>query len=180
MSVVEEQAKELGVGAAGGAKDGGQKRDTMIVSVGMLILIDFLLGGFMQRLVDVGRVSKLACFGRIVLGGSPALVGDGKVEDQVSWSAVVVKVVFDLHVAALLASACCDGCLDAHLMAQRAEEWLELCDCPVVGLGGRGYRLAAVHMVGVGAEEVLSTGAKHARVVHQNRNRYAKGPRELR
>ena len=28
------------------------------------------------------------------------------------------------------------------------------------------------------AEEVLSTGAKHARVVHQNRNRHAKGPRE--
>ena len=55
MSVVEEQAKELGVGAAGGAKDGGQKRDTMIVSVGMLILIGFLLGGFTQRLVDVGR-----------------------------------------------------------------------------------------------------------------------------
>ena len=27
MSVVEEQAKELGVDAAGGAKDGGQKRD---------------------------------------------------------------------------------------------------------------------------------------------------------
>ena len=56
MSVVEEQAKELGVDAAGGAKDGGQKRDTMIVSVGMLILIDFLLGGFAQRPVDVGRV----------------------------------------------------------------------------------------------------------------------------
>jgi len=36
MSGVEEQAKELGVDAAGGAKDGGQKRDTMFVSVGML------------------------------------------------------------------------------------------------------------------------------------------------
>jgi hypothetical protein len=81
MSVVEEQAKELGVDAAGGAKDGGQERDTMIVSVGMLILIGFLLGGFAQRLVDVGRVSKLACLGRIVLGGGAALVGDGKVED---------------------------------------------------------------------------------------------------
>ena len=94
----------------------------------------------------------------------------------------MVKVVFDLNVAALLALARCDGCLDAHLMAQRAEEWLELCDCPVVGLGGRGYRLAAVHMVGVGvtvgAEVVLSTVAKHARVVHQSRNRHAKGPRE--
>ena len=33
MSVVEEQAKELGVDAAGGAKDGGQERDTMIVRV---------------------------------------------------------------------------------------------------------------------------------------------------
>jgi hypothetical protein len=29
MSVVEEQAKELGVDAAGGAKDGGQKRDIL-------------------------------------------------------------------------------------------------------------------------------------------------------
>jgi len=46
MSVVEEQAEKLGVDAAGGAKDGGQERDTMIVSVSMLILIGFLLGGF--------------------------------------------------------------------------------------------------------------------------------------
>jgi len=63
MSGVEEQAKELGVD---GAKDGGQERDTMIVSVGMLILIDFFLVGFTQWLVDVDRVSKLACLGRIV------------------------------------------------------------------------------------------------------------------
>ena len=34
MSVVKQQAKELGVDAAGGAKDGGQERDTMIVRVG--------------------------------------------------------------------------------------------------------------------------------------------------
>jgi hypothetical protein len=70
MIVVEEQAKvpwELGVDVARGAKDGGQERDTMIVSVGMLILIDFLPGGFTQQLVDVGRVLKLACLGRIVL-----------------------------------------------------------------------------------------------------------------
>ena len=79
--MVEEQAKELGVDAAKGAKDGGQERDTMIVSAGTLILIGFLLGGFAQRLVDVCRVSKLACLGRIVLGGPPALVCDGKVED---------------------------------------------------------------------------------------------------
>jgi hypothetical protein len=66
MIVVEEQAKELGVDVAEGAEDGGQERDTMIVSVGMLILMDFLLGGFTQRLVDVGLVSKLAGLGRIV------------------------------------------------------------------------------------------------------------------
>jgi hypothetical protein len=57
MSVVKEQAKELGVDAAGGAKDGGQERDTMINSVGMLILIDFLLGSLTQRLVDVRLLS---------------------------------------------------------------------------------------------------------------------------
>ena len=36
----------------------------MIVSVGMLILIDFLLGGFPHRLADVGQASQqawLAC-----------------------------------------------------------------------------------------------------------------------
>jgi hypothetical protein len=43
MSVVEGQAKEVGVDAAGGAKDGGQRRDTMIVSVGMLYLWAFSL-----------------------------------------------------------------------------------------------------------------------------------------
>jgi hypothetical protein len=59
MNVVEEQAKELSVDAAGGAKDGGQERDTVIVSLGMLILLDFLFGCFTQRLVDVGRKSKL-------------------------------------------------------------------------------------------------------------------------
>ena len=68
--MVEEQAKELGVGAAGGAKNGGQKGDTMIVSAGMLILFDFLLGGFAQRLVDVCRVSKLAFDCWPVLDGS--------------------------------------------------------------------------------------------------------------
>jgi len=56
----------------------------------------------------------------------------------------VLKVVFDLHVAALLALARCDGCLYTHLMVQRPEE---LRDCPVVGLGRHGYRLAAVHVV---------------------------------
>jgi len=48
MSVVE-QAKELGVNAPGGAKDGRQERDIMIVSVGMLIRIGFLLGGFAHQ-----------------------------------------------------------------------------------------------------------------------------------
>jgi hypothetical protein len=43
--------------------------------VGMLIPIDFLLGGFTQRLVDVGRVSKLARLGRIVLGGGSSARG---------------------------------------------------------------------------------------------------------
>ena len=72
----------------------------------------------------------------------------------------MVKVVFDLDVTALLAPARCDGCLDAHLIAQRAEEWLELCDCPVVGLGGRGYRLAAVHMVVALGEETGNPGKR--------------------
>jgi len=61
----------------------------------------------------------------------------------------VLKVAFELHVAALLALARCDGSLDTHLMVQRNEECLDLRDFLVVGLGRRGYRLAAVHVVGV-------------------------------
>jgi len=48
------------------------------------MLFDFLLGGLMQRLGGVGRVSKLAGLGRVVRRRCPpALVGDGKVEDSI-------------------------------------------------------------------------------------------------
>ena len=47
MSVVEEQAKELGVDAAGGVKDGGHERDTMIVSVGVGDVY-YWCGGFIE------------------------------------------------------------------------------------------------------------------------------------
>ena len=63
----------------------------------------------------------------------------------------MVEIVFDLYVAALLAAARCDSSLDSHLMVQGTEERLELCDCPVVGLGRRGYRLRGISGVLGGA-----------------------------
>jgi hypothetical protein len=69
MSVVEEQAKELGVDAAGGAKDGEKERDTMIVSICMLILIDFLLGGFTREILE-SKTSLLLLFASLVCARS--------------------------------------------------------------------------------------------------------------
>ena len=54
--MVEQQTKELCVDAARGAGDSGQKADAAIVSVVRQVLCIFVLGGFLPRLVDVGRV----------------------------------------------------------------------------------------------------------------------------
>jgi len=67
MSMVEEQAKELGVDAAGGAKDGGQERDIMIVSVGMLILIFGVLLEFVSCFLISCRMLKKTVKGEIKL-----------------------------------------------------------------------------------------------------------------
>ena len=60
MSVPEEETQEVGVEAAGGAGDGGQEGDPMVVGVRGLVLFDLLLGGLPHRLVEVVRVAKLA------------------------------------------------------------------------------------------------------------------------
>ena len=43
MSVPEEETQELCVDAAGGAGDGGQEGDPMVVGVRALVLLDLLL-----------------------------------------------------------------------------------------------------------------------------------------
>jgi len=53
VSVPEEQAQELRVKATCGARDGRHKGDTMVISVGVLILEHFLLGGLPQRRDEV-------------------------------------------------------------------------------------------------------------------------------
>ena len=73
MSVPEEETQELGVEAAGGAGDGGQEGDPMVVGVRALVLFDLLLGGLPHRLVEVVRVAKLAVLRRLV-GCPPAVV----------------------------------------------------------------------------------------------------------
>ena len=54
----------------------------MVISVGVLILKHFLLGGIPQWPVDVIRVAQLPILGRLV-GRSPALVGHREVVDEV-------------------------------------------------------------------------------------------------
>ena len=61
LRTVEPQAEELRVDAARGAEDGGQTNDAAMVSIiRKLKLRSFVPGSFLQRLVDVVRVTKLA------------------------------------------------------------------------------------------------------------------------
>jgi hypothetical protein len=59
MSISKEQTQQLRINAACGARDGRHKGDTMVVSIGILILKHFLLGGLPQWPVDVIRVAQL-------------------------------------------------------------------------------------------------------------------------
>ena len=68
----------------------------MLVSIVIPILSYFLLGGLPQRLVEVGRVAKLAVLGRVDRLTS-ALVGDREAEHHVPWSAAVLIVALLLH-----------------------------------------------------------------------------------
>ena len=92
MSVVEQETKEHRVDAARGAEDGGHKADVAIVSISRQILSIFFLGGYLQRLVDVGRVTKLAHLSRVVRV-FPPLMGKREIKEQVARSAVVMKVL---------------------------------------------------------------------------------------
>jgi hypothetical protein len=68
----------------------------LLVSIVIPILSYFLLGGLPQRLVEVGRVAKLAVLGRVDRLTS-ALVGDREAEHHVPWSAAVLIVALLLH-----------------------------------------------------------------------------------
>jgi len=80
VSVVEQQAEELRVDASRGAEGCGHEADAVIVSVVRQILRSFFLGSFLERLVDVGRVTQLVHLVRVVRVSKP-LVREGEVED---------------------------------------------------------------------------------------------------
>ena len=80
MSVVEQQAKELCVDTARGTECRGQEADAAVIGISGLVLRNFFPGRFLERLVDVGRVTQLVHLVRIVRV-SPPLVREGEVED---------------------------------------------------------------------------------------------------
>jgi len=104
MSMSEEQAQELLVQAACGARDGRHEGDTMVVGIGILILKHSLLGGLPQRPFDVVRVAEVAILGRLV-GRPAALVGHQEIVDEVPLHIIVLEVALGLHVTPLLALA---------------------------------------------------------------------------
>ena len=104
MSMPEEQAQELRVKAACGARDGRHQGDTMVAGIGRLILQHCLPGGLPQRPVDVIRVAEVAILGRLV-GRPAALVGHQEIVDEVPPHIIVLEVALELHVSPLLALA---------------------------------------------------------------------------
>jgi hypothetical protein len=109
------------VHVGGGAENGGEKRNVLIVSVLLPIAIDLALRSNMQRRVDVLRV----CQAPILQGvaATPITVmGDADVEDQARAASLVPYVIADLHVTALLARACRNAMLDADRVSRCPEE----------------------------------------------------------
>ncbi len=90
--------------AGGGADNGGEKRNVLLVSQLLPIAIDLALRSNMKRRVDVLRVCQFA-----ILQGVAAtpitFLRDAEVEDQASVASLVSEVVPKLHVAAPLARA---------------------------------------------------------------------------
>ena len=137
----------------------------MVISVGVLILKHFLLGGLPQWPVDVIRVAQLPILGRLV-GRPSALVGHREVEDEVPLHPIVLEVALHLDIPPLFAFAGRYSRLHAHLMAERAKERLELSDGPVVCLRRSSHRWTALGMIWHYTKIVLAAGAERAGMVH--------------
>jgi hypothetical protein len=86
------------VHAGGGADNGGEKRNVLIVSILLPVAIDLALRSNMQR--PVCQVAILQW-----VAATPIMLRDAKVEDQAPAASLVSQVVPDLHVAAPLACA---------------------------------------------------------------------------
>ena len=74
VSVVEQQAEELRVNTSRGAEGCGHEADAVIVRMVRLILRRFFLGSFLERLVDVGRVTQLVHLVRVVRVAPPLIL----------------------------------------------------------------------------------------------------------
>ena len=80
MSVVEQQAEELRVDTARGAEGCGHEADAAVIRIIRLVLRNFFPGSFLERLVDVGRVTQLVHLVRVVRV-APPLMRDREIED---------------------------------------------------------------------------------------------------
>ena len=80
-------------------------------------------------------------------GRPPALVGHREVVDEVPLHPIVFEVALNLDIPPLVAFAGRCSRLHAHLMAERAEERLELSDGPVVCLRRSSHRVTALGMI---------------------------------
>ena len=88
MSVVEQQAEELCIDTSRGAEGCGHEGDAVIIRVIPLVFCDFFLGSFLERLVDVSRVTQLVHLVRVVRV-APPLMRDREIKDQVARGALL-------------------------------------------------------------------------------------------
>jgi hypothetical protein len=135
------------VRAGGGADNGGEKRNILVVSVLLPIIIDLALRSKTQRRIEVLRKREQPVLLRVATAPKAFIrfMCDTLVEDQAPAAILVSQVILNIHVAAPLVRTCrdsgssksCNNLADACVPAgcgpcvQRAEESSEHRDHPV-------------------------------------------------
>ncbi len=101
--------------AVGGADNGGEKRNVLIVSVLLPIIIDLAL----RSKAHLGPAEREQPTLQGVATSPEAVVRNAKVEEQAPAASLVSQVVTDFHVAAPLARAGRDSVLGADRVCSR-------------------------------------------------------------
>jgi hypothetical protein len=88
------------VHAGGGADNGGEKRNVLVVSVLLAKAVHLALRCYVQRRVDVLEVCQAPILQGVATTPITAFMRDAEVEDQAPAASFVSHVVPNLHVAA--------------------------------------------------------------------------------
>jgi len=128
-------------GEFGGADNRGEKRNVLIVSVLLPIIIDLALRNKTQRRIEVLQMREQPVLLQVATAPEAVML-DTEVEDHAPAAILVSQVFSDCHVAAPLAVR--GSMLGADRVSSSAEERAEHRDHPIVRLGCTDVRACVV------------------------------------